>query len=97
MSPEEAEIARTTRRELNKRPIDADMIDVQVRAGRVVLGGRVAHRGDQPGVNLRAEIDIVTKHLMGDRLIRQVIDQLHYKVPEEKEDTEHSSRGRMRH
>ena len=72
-------------------------MDIQVKAGKVTLAGRVLHFRDERGVNLRAEIDIVSKNLMRDRLVKGVFDQLHYVVDHgDGEDKDKDPRGRMR-
>ena len=58
MNAEDAEIARTVRRELGKRPVNSTMVDVQVKSGK-----NHAHRsasrtcGSDKTANLRTEID----------------------------------------
>jgi len=97
MTPEDAEVARMVRRELGRRSVDSSQMDVQVKAGKITLAGRVMHLGEDKGVNLKAEIEIVTKVLTRDRLVKGVFDQLHYVIDhsaDEKDDQ--NTRGRMR-
>lgn len=97
MTAEDAEVARMVRRELGKRPLDTGQMDVQVKAGRVTLAGRIMHLRDDKGVNLRSEIEHVIKALSRDRLVKGIFDQLHYVVDHgDGEDKEKDSRGRMR-
>lgn len=97
MTPEDAEVARMVRRELGKRHLDSSQMDVQVKGGKITLAGRVLHFRDETGVNLRAEIDIVTKNLTRDRLVKGVFDQLHYVIDHSgEEDKDKGGRNRMR-
>lgn len=97
MTPEDAEVARMVRRELGKRHLDLSQMDVQVKGGKITLAGRVLHFRDETGVNLRAEIDIVTKNLTRDRLVKGVFDQLHYVIDHSgEEDKDKGGRNRMR-
>ena len=97
MTPEDAEVARMVRRELGRRPMDTSQMDIQVKAGKITMAGRVAHLGEDKGANLRAEIEIVTKILTRDRLVKGVYDQLHYVVDRSGDGKdEHNARGRMR-
>ncbi len=97
MTPEDAEIARNVRRELNKRPIDSAMIDVQVKNGNITLAGRIQHKREDKGANLRSEIDIVMKNMTRERLVRGFFDQMQYVIDHEDDnEKETNSRGRMR-
>lgn len=96
MTPEDAEIARNTRRELGKRTVDSTMIDVQVKAGKITLTGRIAHMADAKGVNLRSEVDFVMKSMTRDRLVKGFFDQLHYVIDHSEVKEEKNARGRMR-
>ena len=96
MTPEDAEVARMVRREIARRALDSGQIDVQVKAGRVTLAGRVMHLRDERGVNLRAEIEIVHKSVTRDRLVKGFFDQLQYVVDQGDDDKDKNTRGRMR-
>jgi len=96
MTPEDAEIARNTRRELGKRIVDSTMVDIQVKAGKITLTGRIAHMSDAKGVNLRSEVDFVMKSMTRDRLVKGFFDQLHYVVDQDAGKEEKDPRGRMR-
>ena len=97
MTAEDAEIARNVRRELGKRLINSTMVDVQVKAGKITLTGRLTHLRDDKGANLRSEIDIVMKNMTRDRLVKGFFDQLQYAI-DHSDDSEKDkgSRGRMR-
>jgi len=97
MTPEDAEIARTVRRELAKRPLDSTQMDIQVKAGKITMAGRVMHLSEDKGANLRSEIEIVIKLLSRERIVKGVYDQLHY-VTDHSEDhkDDKNTRGRMR-
>ncbi len=98
MTPEDAEIARNVRRELNKRPIDSTMIDVQVKNGNITLGGRILHTREDKTANLRSEVDIVMKNMTRERMVRGFFDQMQYVVEfNDEDDKEKGTRGRMRH
>ena len=97
MTAEDAEIARNVRRELGKRPINSTMVDIQVKAGRITLTGRLTHLRDDKSANLRTEIDFVMKHMTRDRLVKGFFDQLQYTIDHSAEDEkDKGSRGRMR-
>ena len=96
MTGADAEIARTVRRELSKRPIDTSLVDVSVKAGRVTLAGRVAPLRDQPDVNVRSEMELVEKLAMRDRLVKEFFNQVHYQLQHEDKEDETDTRGRMR-
>ncbi len=96
MTPEDAEVARMVRRELGKRALDSTQMDIQVKAGKITLAGRVMHLGEEKGVNLRAEIEILSKILTRDRIVKGVFDQLHYVIDHSAGEKEENSRGRMR-
>ena len=96
MTPEDAEVMRMVRRELSKRSMDTGQMDIQVKAGKVTLAGRVLHYRDERGVDLRSEINIVIKNLMADRLVKAVFDQVHCVVDQDAGEKEHNARGRMR-
>ena len=97
MTAEDAEIARNVRRELGKRPINSTMVDVQVKAGKITLTGRLTHLRDDKTANLRTEIDFVMKNMTRDRLVKGFFDQLQYAI-DHTDDSENDkgSRGRMR-
>lgn len=97
MTAEDAEIARTVRRELSKRPVNSTMVDVQVKGGRITLAGRISHLRDDKGANLKTEMDFVMKNMTRDRLVKGWFDQLQYVIDHSAEDEkEKNSRGRMR-
>lgn len=97
MTPEDAEVARMVRRELGKRALDSSQMDIQVKAGRVTLAGRVMHLGEDKGANLRAEIEILTKVLTRERMVKGVFDQVHYVIDHSDDGKdEHNARGRIR-
>lgn len=96
MTAEDAEITRNVRRELGKRPVDSTMVDIQVRAGKITLTGRLVHTREQKSVNLRAEIEHVAKALTRDRIVKGFFDQLQYVVDFDDGKDEKNSRGRMR-
>ncbi len=97
MTAEDAEIARTVRRELSKRPINSSMVDVQVKSGRITLTGRLTHLRDDKTANLRTEIDFVMKNMTRDRLVKGFFDQLQYTIDHSAEDEkDRNTRGRMR-
>jgi hypothetical protein len=97
MTAEDAEIARNVRRELAKRPIDSTMVDVQVKAGKITLAGRLGRLRDAHEINLKSEIDIVMKMMTRDRLVKGFYDQMHYVVDHSAEDERtKNTRGRMR-
>jgi len=97
MTAEDAEIARNVRRELSKRPINSSMVDVQVKAGKITLTGRLTHLRDDKGANLKTEMDLVMKSVTRDRLVKGFFDQLQYTVDHSEEDEkDRNTRGRMR-
>ncbi len=97
MTAEDAEIARTVRRELSKRPINSTMVDVQVKGGKITLTGRLSHLRNDRDANLRTEIDFVMKNMTRDRLVKGFFDQLQYVIDHSDEDEkDRNSRGRMR-
>ena len=97
MTPEDAEIGRNVRRELGKRPIDATMIDVQVKNGNITLTGRIMHTKEEKSVNLHSEIDFVMKNVTRERMVRGFFDQMQYVVEfDDGSEKEKNSRGRMR-
>lgn len=96
MTGADAEIARTVRRELSKRPIDSSLIDVSVKAGRVTLAGRVAQLRDKPDVNVRSEMELVEKLISRDRLVKEFFNQTHIQIEHDDENEEKDTRGRMR-
>lgn len=97
MTAEDAEIARNVRRELGKRPINSTMVDVQVKAGKITLTGRLTHLRDDKTANLRTEIDFVMKNMTRDRLVKGFFDQLQYAIDHgDDEEKDKGSRGRMR-
>ena len=97
MNAEDAEIARTVRRELGKRPINSTMVDVQVKSGRITLTGRLSHLRSDKTANLRTEIDFVMKNMTRDRLVKGFFDQLQYVIDHSDEDEkDRTTRGRMR-
>ena len=96
MSPLDAEVARTVRRECGRRPIDATRLDVQVVNGRVTLAGIITTLRDQPDINLKDEMDLIMKLLMRDRLIKEVSCNARLIQPERKEE-DTGGRGRTRH
>ncbi len=97
MTSEDAEIMRMVRRELSKRSLNTEQMDIQVKAGKITLGGRVMHLRDERGANLRSEIEIVSKNLMRDRIVKAVYDQVHYVVDHgADEDKDKDPRGRIR-
>jgi hypothetical protein len=97
MTAEDAEIARNVRRELSKRPINSSMVDVQVKAGKITLTGRLTHLRDDKGANLKTEMDFVMKSVTRDRLVKGFFDQLQYTVDHSEEDEkDRNTRGRMR-
>lgn len=95
MSPEDAEIIRTIRRELSKRPIDPMRADIQVVGGRVTLAGVISCLRDQPDIDLKHEMEMLHKHLMRDRMIKEISIQCRL-IQTEKEVEEDNARGRMR-
>lgn len=97
MTPEDAEIIRSVRREMNKRPMDISRVDIQTGKGHVVLAGTIATPRDQPNVDLAFEIGMLTKQLMRDSMIRSVRSEMRLVVPEKKEEGKDDARGRMRH
>lgn len=97
MTAEDAEIARNVRRELGKRPINSSMVDVQVKAGKITLTGRLTHLRDDKEANLKSEIDVVMKNMTRDRLVKGFFDQLQYTIDHSAEDEkDRNTRGRMR-
>ena len=97
MTAEDAEIARTVRRELGKRPVNSTMVDVQVKAGKITLTGRISHLRDDKGANLKTEIDFVMKSMTRDRLVKGWFDQLQYVIDHSGDDEkDKNSRGRLR-
>ena len=97
MTAEDAEIARNVRRELGKRPINSTMVDIQVKAGKITLTGRLTHLRDDKTANLRSEIDFVMKNMTRDRLVKGFFDQLQYTVDHSDDnENDRGSRGRMR-
>ena len=97
MTAEDAEIARTVRRELSKRPINSSMVDVQVKSGKITLTGRLSHLRDDKTANLRSEIDVVMKNMTRDRLVKGFFDQLQYVIDHSADDEkDRNVRGRMR-
>jgi len=97
MTAEDAEIARTVRRELSKRPINSSMVDVQVKSGNITLTGRLTHLRDDKTANLKTEIDFVMKNMTRDRLVKGFFDQLQYTIDHSAEDDkDRNTRGRMR-
>jgi len=97
MTAEDAEIARSVRREFSKRPVDSTMIDVQVKSGNITLTGRITHIRDDREANLKSEVDVVMKHMTRDRLVKGFFDQLHYVIDHSDEnEKDKNTRGRMR-
>ena len=97
MTAEDAEIARNVRRELGKRPINSTMVDVQVKAGKITLTGRLTHLRDDKTANLRSEIDVVMKNMTRDRLVKAFYDQLQYAIDHGDDgEKDRGSRGRTR-
>ncbi len=96
MTAEDAEIARNVRRELGKRPVNSTMVDVQVKAGKITLTGRLTHLRDDKTANLRTEIDFVMKNMTRDRLVKGFFDQLQYTIDHSDDEKDKGSRGRMR-
>ncbi len=95
MTAEDAEIIRTIRRELSRRPIDPTRADIQVVHGRVTLAGVITTLRDHPETNLQHEMDLLQKLLMRDRMIRDVSINVRLIIPE-KEGEETNTRGRTR-
>ncbi len=95
MTAEDAEIIRTIRRELSRRPLDPTRADIQVVHGRVTLAGIVTTLRDKPDTNLQHEMDLLQKLLMRDRMIKDVSINVRLIVPE-KEDEATNTRGRTR-
>lgn len=95
MTSEDAEIIRTIRRELSRRPLDPTRVDIQVVNGRVTLAGIITTLRDHPNINLQHEMDLLQKLLMRDRMIRDISVNVRLIEPE-KVDEETNTRGRMR-
>ncbi len=96
MNAEDAEIIRTVRREFGRRPVDATRLDIQVVSGRVTLAGILCTLRDQPGINLKDEVELLMKMLQRDRMIKEVSNNARLIQPEKAHEEEHS-RGRSRH
>jgi len=95
MTAEDAEIIRTIRRELSRRPLDPTRADIQVVNGRVTLAGVITTLRDKPGINLQHEMDLLQKLLMRDRMIKDVSINVRLIIPE-KDDETTNTRGRTR-
>lgn len=95
MTAEDAEIIRTIRRELSRRPVDATRLDIQVVHGRVTLAGIIAPARDRPDTNVQHELEVLQKLLMRERMVKDVSLNARIIIPE-KEDETTSTRGRTR-
>ncbi len=95
MNAVDAEVIRNIHREINRRPIDATRIDIQVVNGRVTIGGTVTRLRAQPGVDLQFELNALHKFITKDRLVKEVFMQVRA-IEEHKEDEDSDTRGRMR-
>lgn len=95
MTGTDAEIIRTIRRELGKRPVDATRVDIQVVGGRVTIGGTLGFKREVLNVSLEAEMEIVQKVVTRDRLVREFTNQLNYARRHDTEE-ETNARGRSR-
>jgi len=98
MNSLDAELIRTIRREIGKRPIDPTRMDVQVTMGRVILGGTVANLRDQPLIDLKEELTMLEKILIRNPMVKQFTMQCRVNQMEIKEkEGEGGPRGKMRH
>ena len=95
MTAEDAEIIRTIRRELGRRPIDPTRVDIQVVQGRVTLAGVITTLRDKPNVDLQFEMEMFQKQLSRDRMVREIAVMCRLIQPD-KEDENSNTRGRTR-
>lgn len=98
MNATDAELMRTIRREMSKRPIDPTRMDIQVTMGRVIVGGTVTNLRDQPLIDLKEELTLLEKILIRNPLVKQLVFQCRINQIEIKEkEGEGGPRGKMRH
>ncbi len=95
MTAEDAEIIRTIRRELSRRPLDPSRVDIQVVNGRVTLAGIITTLRDKPDINLQQEMEMLQKLLMRERMIKDVSINVRLILPEKDGETT-NTRGRTR-
>ena len=95
MNAVDAEIIRDIRRELAKRPINADRIDIQCVNGRVTLGGVTAIMRDHPDADADYELAQLERILTRDNKVKHVVILVKV-LKEDKEEHSDDPRGRMR-
>lgn len=93
MPVEDAEMTRMVRREINRRYVDSNNMDVKVMHGIVYLRGYLAHlRGHD--TDLREELDIILRILRQKPGIRDVVCEVGLGKPGLRESMTSSRRGK---
>jgi hypothetical protein len=97
MNAVDAELIRTIRREIGKRPIDTTRMELQVTNGKVILSGTIANTRDQPLIVLKDEMAFLERIFMRIPTLRELNVQLRYNQNDTKPEHEGDARGRLRH
>lgn len=73
MSAENKEMLKRVRGQISRRYVDASMVNVHVSGGVVTLTGIIRHLRTYPNVELREEMEQISKILRSQSGIREVV------------------------